>query len=201
MWENNRDDWTTRTRSEWSSINHEQVTLLTLATDNWPRCSVEPDRYSWPTMARRVVNPCTYLYNGTVNRCGAYTTRRAKGELTFRACAAVNMHHACALACPADWKEQRRRARLLCAAVYRITLVTCLCSLRTAGARESPIYLEYTREAIYRPAGTVKRMNGNVLKVMLCDLLIFSSDMFTQCSSALGAKRKPLHDCNFSLSD
>lgn len=88
------------------------------------------------------------------------------------------------------------RAQLLCGGVYRITLVT-----RCTGARESSIYLEYTREAIYRPAGTVKRMNGNILGVMLWDLLIFSSDMFIQCLSALGANCKPLHDCNFSLSD
>lgn len=61
-----------------------------------------------------------YLY-GTVNRCGAYTRRRGKGELTFRACAAVNMHHACALACPADWKEQRRRALGFCAVEFIVS--------------------------------------------------------------------------------
>lgn len=138
-----------------------------------------------------------YLY-GTVNRCGAYTRRRGKGELTFRACAAVNMHHACALACPADWKEQRS-ASVRWSLSYHPR--DSLYSLRSTGARESPIYLEYTREAIYRPAGTVKRMNGNILGVMLWDLLIFSSDMFIQCLSALGANCKPLHDCNFSLSD
>lgn len=201
MWENNRDDWTKRTWSEWASIKHEQVTLLTLATDNCPCCSVEPNRYSWPTMPRRVVN---HVYV-PVLRHGQQMWRlyNTAGERWTYFPRVRSSKHATRVRTGVSGRLKRtgpaRAASVRCSLSYHPR--DSLCSLRTAGARESPIYLEYTREAIYRPAGTVKRMNGNVLKVMLCDLLIFSSDMFTLCSSALGAKRKPLHDCNFFLSD
>lgn len=138
-----------------------------------------------------------YLY-GTVNRCGAYTRRRGKGELTFRACAAVNMHHACALACPADWKEQRRRALSFCAVEFIVSpsWLAVQCALYR-GKGKSNLFRVYERGDLsaswYRKTYEWIRTRGHAVRS--------SNFLFRYVYTVFEHNCKPLHDCNFSLSD